>query len=400
MLLSLVAFALAQDPVEPPPGEAPPPEHVEDAEPEVPADAIDPNAVGVMVRVTVAEGEPDPTAVVLVGSNGKTSEIPVRDDGTEGDVEAGDRIWAGSMWLVGEDFDVSIATSSGPIEAGKVSWAPDDETRDLLVTVDATQVSAQALVSKPLPEQPGEQSPPEPGGEGVAPAGGPAGAGGGAGGTLLPQPSGGGALGTGGDSDDGGGPLRIAGLVFGLLALGAAIWWWRQSAGGGGGDLDEPLPEPGLLGDTTPAIGNALTVWVVSADDAPALVGPLLGAVARHRPVVVSSPASFRVPPVYGGPVYGAGSLDDLADQVEALGSGAAGFLVVNAPDVEALAEAEEARSKGTGLVVLAIGGAARPGDVTCSRNGQRWILKRGEDQVVVRAGPYGLVHPDNFEDE
>lgn len=353
------------------------------------ADEVDPNAVGIMVRVLVAESEADPTTVLLKGADGTQHTIPVHDDGVDGDVDAGDRIWAGSIWLLGDAFDVTIDTAAGPVEAGSVSWSPDDKTRDLMISIDATQVSAEALVSKPPPaqevagDQGAEGAPGEPGAAGdpgAAPAGGPPGG--------SPPPP-------GGEADaSGGGALRTAGLLFGLLALVALVWWWRQSSSSASDGPGTPRPEPPILGAGTPSLGDAVTVWSVSSDDAPALVGPLLATVARGRAVVVHAPGSFPIPPVHGGPVFAADDVDDLGDRVEGLvhtGALAAGFVVLSPATVEGLADVEAARPEGAAMVVLAIDPAEGVTGVACRRNGQRWVL----GEVTVRPGPYGFEHPD-----
>jgi len=410
-LLLLIAAALSPrtalaEEGDPPPPEGPPPG--EQATPPPEGD-ISADLSGVMVAVTVAEGQPEPTAAVLTNvESGTETRIPINDGGTDGDVTAGDRTWAGSMWLDGDSFEVSLLTDEGPLEVGPVSWEADERVRDLLVTVDASQVSAQALTAAPVdeptpppegtegePPPPGDTTPPPPGDEEPPTA---------VEGQPPPpkQPGSGSALGAGATAaDEGGGNLlRIAGLALGLLALVGVVWWWRQSSSGSGSTVGAALPEPSLLGGCTPSISDRVSVWTVASADSQPLFAALLGAVARGRAVVVSAPASMPIPPVHGGPVHkpaynDADGLGDALDGFLRSGVRAAGFMVCEKPTVEQLAELESVRAEGAAIVVIAVDGAGIEGSVACSREGAAWVIQSGESSTTLRVGPTGLEHAD-----
>lgn len=95
-------------------------------------------------------------------------------------------------------------------------------------------------------------------------------------------------------------------LAIALLLFGAG-WLWSLSRGRGPGTVPrrlERLPSAGIFGAGTPPLSAGLQVWEVAPDQATAVVGPLVGALARHHRVLLAMPDRTAVVPVAGGPVY------------------------------------------------------------------------------------------------
>lgn len=361
---------------------------------------------GIVARVTLdGEGAAPTTVWLTPAEGGEVVEIAINDAGEPPDVEAGDGTYAGAEWVEGEDFTVAISFGADKRDAGSVSWAPEDEQRDLNITILGDLITTEADVSKPLPPQP----------DGSSSGGQPAADGGSTG--QMPQeggmPANGGgqpmALGTG-TQPAGAAPasstrLQILGLVLGALALVAVVWWWRQ------GGSDEPAPvaaagahlerldEPPMFGGNSPALGSGVAVFGVGKADAPALIGPLLGAVARGRAVVFAAPGTVTGITSFGGPVYRSQSADP-AVVGAALGKLAhgkiAGFVVVeslSSADLTAYAAALPAH---TGLCVLVVDPSPELVGVRgLRRHGQRWILGEGDDRIVLRVAQHGLAVDD-----
>lgn len=369
-----------------------------------PPDDPDPDTLGktgLMIRVVVAEGQPDPVSVLLTPvGGGPTETVAIKDDGSAGDVEAGDRTWSGSKWLKGDGFTVAVQTADGPLEAGAVSWDADSTTRDLVVTVDASQVTAEALVwsapAAPPEGASGAGGPPDPA---QSP---PAGGGSAVGGSAGPDGGPPGAPGGGAPASSAGnvGVLRIVGAVVGVVLLGLLWWWNRQGKAGNDDLLGAPLAEPGLLGPGTPSLSAGVSIWAVARADAPDLARALLGTLARDRAVVASGPATFPVPAVHGGPVYplrepGPEAVGDALAWFLDHSERAAGFVIAEAPTLETIAELQAACPEGQGIVVLAVDAPdGLAGALRCRRAPGGWALGAGDGAVVVAEGPYGLVHP------
>ena len=310
-------------------------------------------------------------------------------------------------------------------EAGRVSWGAEDAKRDLNVTIVGGLVTAEATVSNPSlpltagvpegepdpamakqPPKDGEISPqdtnnpggpPIPGEDGNPPA--VDGAGGGAEGAAARPPQ---ALGTGPQPDAGSKGLMIAqlfGLALGIAVIIAMVkWWWQTGDDGLGGPLGlEPLAEPGLLGPGTPSLSEPVSVWGATAADISALVGPLLGTVARHRVVCMLAPATLAAPQVFGGPVYPTSDTEEFHDALDALAAEgtelAVGFVVAEHLDAETLEGLVSGLPAGVGLVVLAVSPTAElPAPVSCRRDGARWVFAQGDTTVIAAVAANGLV--------
>lgn len=373
---------------------------------------------GIVARVSVGEGATGtPEAVKLTPASDieeEVEDIALNDAGEAPDVEAGDGRYSGTTWVEGEVFEVSIVVDGTEKPLGQVEWAPEDEQRDLNITMVGEEITVSAEVKQPLPPQPdgaepgeGEQAAPPPGEAGQAPP-------------PAPGPGGGPmALGTG-EQPDGSAPqssamLQILGLVLGLLALLAVVWWWRAPAEedeGGLAELPEGLslvPEAGILGEGTPSLSGGVTVFAVSRAEAPALVGPLLGTLARGRVVVLAAPATLTVPPVLGGPIYRvqSGKAAELKEALAALardkGARTVGFLVAEAVDAAQRAELAKGLPAGVGLAVLAIEPAEDllassvkvqregPAPDGAGKYGQCWVFSVAGSLVEAAEGPEGL---------
>jgi len=361
---------------------------------------------GIVARVTMDGDGEAPTKVWLTPTaGGEVIEIAINDAGEPPDVKAGDGTFAGSEWVEGEDFTVAISFGDEKRDAGSVSWAPEDEQRDLNVTILGDLITTEADVSKPLPPQPDGSS----SGEEAAPDGGPTPQEGGPSATGGGQPM---ALGTGaqpaGAAPESSAFLQILGLVLGGLAVVAVVWWWRQGGEDApvvvsGGSLElERIDEPPLFGGNSPSLGGGVALFGVGKADAPALIGPLLGAVARGRAVVVAAPGTVTGLTSFGGPVYRSESADPavIGAALAKLAHGkAAGFVVaegLSPADLTAFATALPAH---TGLCLLAVDPSPELVGVRgLRRHGQRWILGEGDERIVLRVGARGL-SVDDYED-
>lgn len=381
---------------------------------------------GIVARVSVGEGVTGtPQTVTLEPASDieeEVDDIELNDAGTPPDVEAGDGLYSGTTWVEGEVFEVTIVVDGTPRPLGQVEWAPEDEQRDLNITMVGDEITVSAEVKQALPPQPTGAPPGE--GEGGTP---PEGEGGtpppapeGQAGAPSPGPGGGPmALGTG-EQPDGAAPqssalLQVLGLVLGLLALLAVVWWWRAPADdedGAFAELPEGLslvPEAGFLGAGTPSLSGGVTVFAVSRAEAPALVGPLLGTLARGRVVVLAAPATLTVPAVLGGPVYRVqgGQPEALKEALAALsrdrGVRTVGLVVAEAFDAAQREALGRGLPAGVGVAVLAIEpaedlaatavrvqreGAAPEGAV---KYGQCWVFSLAGSLVEAEEGPEGL---------
>ena len=99
-----------------------------------------------------------------------------------------------------------------------------------------------------------------------------------------------------------------------LILAAVAFFWFRVPTAEGasdgrprpvlGNDRVHRMPEPGLLGDSTPSLSDGTSIWVVKGSDASAFTQLLLTSMAQHHRVLVVSQSTDNLPLVHGGPVY------------------------------------------------------------------------------------------------
>lgn len=343
-------------------------------------------------------------AIVLKPEGGEPTRIELADNGTAPDVTKGDGIWAGSAWLDGDAFTVSVDVDGTITEGGPVTWGATDANRDLTIGMKGGQLSVEAGVSG------GGGGGPSPGAGGdaaVDPS-----AGGGSGGGALPDGAGGAPVGPGfppgmppgtapgvsGAAKSGADGTLYIGFGLGLLVLVGLAWLWlrnrpaERSAGG----LPR-VPEPGLLGEGTPSLSDGLQLWLTSDADADAVVRPLLATLARHHRVLFVAPGKVTAPPVYGGPVYRAPNIrpSHVGDSAESMGAdgGVAVLLVNTQADAASLKDYADLMPSGIGSVCVLTqdpGVAALP-RVTARREGPVWVVQTGERTLHLREGAQGF---------
>ena len=281
--------------------------------------------------------------VTLKGASDTVS-VSMNDAGNPPDVSAGDGIWAGVVEAAPQAGRVTLKTSSGSIEGGRVEWADDDRARELHRLADG-KLTAEATVHQGrrpwLPRMASAGSTGTrcsrrgarrvvSGGEGRFPQRCRAP------GTVPPKDGASGA-----PVAQAGEPVvspvavvpgnkpNIWAILPGVLALllaGAALFVGLRRRDSAAVPADtapskRPLPtrmsESGLLGAGTPAAMAGVSVWTGPG----ALMRPLLAHLARGRPVVVATGAGASMPAVLGGPVFHVESLapDDVAAAVQAV---------------------------------------------------------------------------------
>ena len=351
-----------------------------------PAAHADPH--GIVARVDLRGGEAaEPALLVLTPAAGEPLEVGLHDGGEPPDVEAADGIFSGAGWTEGDDFTLTLKLGQRVLDAGRVSWSPSDEQRDLALTMTGEMITAEASVSPSRGSAPqGSPQAAEPGGEQAGP-GGPGG---------EPNPGG------GGREDRGFRMMPLLGLGLGLAALIALLWWWRQPSGeesGADASGPLPLPEPGLVGSRFPSLSEGLALWSASAADAPRLLGPLLTTIARHHQVALMAPPQLTPPPVHGGPVYRVEGtrpphLERLVTRLQRRGGrGVAAVIVLDQVDAAELRALADHLPPGVGGVALVVDApeVALP-TVRVSAQGDHFLLESKAGQTMARVGPEGLV--------
>jgi hypothetical protein len=338
---------------------------------------------GLVIRLQVSgETISDAAFVVLTPKEGDATRVQVKDDGAAPDVAAGDGVWAGAVWLEGDAFEVSLDVDGKQIPGGPASWAATDSARDLAVGWKSGAVTVEAGVSGS-----GVGNAPLPGGMGDSPPAGAAPTPGGAlpgGASMSPPPLGNAAsLGASGD-----GTLYI-GLGLGVLLLVGVAWLWLRSR-----PADEAarpsgltvVAEPGLLGPGTPSLSDGLQLWLVSAEDAAAVVKPLLATLARHHRVLVVAPGEMSVPSVYGGPVFRSSNLrpsrvGDAAESLLATGGNVAVLLTGTGGDAASIKDYADLLPTGVGAVCVVQSDPGVPAlaRVTARWDGAVWVVTAPE---------------------
>ncbi|MFN7146521.1 MAG: hypothetical protein ACK4YP_22290 [Myxococcota bacterium] len=336
----------------------------------------EPHGLVVQLRVDAA---PNAAAVLLTPKEGTPTRVELKNDGNVPDVNAGDEVWAGSLWLEGDAFEVSVEVDGKTIPGGPVSWSDGDAARDLTVTLAGGSVSVEAGVSAPPKD--GTQ------GSGTAP-----GAEGGGGGAVV-QP--------GPDNKGSAGGLYL-GFGVGVLALFGVGWLWVRSRPATGGGLPKGVSlvaEPGLLGAGSPSLSDGLQLWIVGPDDAEAVVRPLLATMARHHRVLVAAPNGKAVPAVFGGPVYRSANLrpahvGDAAEALQEDGGAVAVLLAGTAADAASLKDYADLLPTGVGAVCVVAQDPGVPAlaRVTARRDGPVWVVQTPERTFRLAETPDGFV--------
>lgn len=365
---------------------------------------------GLVVRLEMG-GSASPSAayVLLKHTDGETTRVEVKDNGTPPDVTQGDGTWAGAIWLDGDGFDVSIELDGEVIAGGPASWAPDDAARDLSVRLEGGSVSLEAGVSgggvgnEPLPGGNGAPGDPSLGaaGGGSSGAGAPAASGGGttgAGASPASGPAGPGFAGR--TAETGQGSLYIA-FGIGLIVLVGVSWLWLRNRPGeavgrvGGLAL---VPEPGLLGPGSPSLSDGLQVWIVPDADAAALLRPLLATLARHHRVLVVAPSSVTVPSVFGGPVYRSTNLrpshvGDAAESLVREGTVVTVLLFGTQSDAASVRDYADLLPTGVGGVCVLTSDPSVPAlaRVLARRDGEAWVVQTETGAVRLVESDAGL---------
>jgi len=277
-------------------------------------------------------------------------DVTLNDSGTAPDFRAGDGELMGEVRLPGDTVSLSITVGGKTVDAGTVSWEAEAVRRLLEITFEGGKPSAKASVGEKRAEVQGggmqaggmQAGGMQAGGMqgGAAMAAGGQSAGGlkppiaGQGGTGM-QAGGAAAMQGGAAMARGAGMQPTAGMtaggagmkppmdgaaaaggggsswvfpvavLVGLVAVGAIVSLLPKRRGGA--DADPPgltrVPPEGLFGPGTPSLESGLRLWGVSADDRPAFLAQLLGALAPH-PVVVVVDEATALPPASGGPVF------------------------------------------------------------------------------------------------
>lgn len=386
---------------------------------------------GVVVRVDLkAAASPTGDVVAHLSAGGATKDVKVFDDGASPDVTAGDQVYSGTTWVEADTFDISLTIGDRTLPGGAVSWAATDAARDLTITVTGDSLTATAE----LPVQPiagseaeaastrGDASGPPPLGDvagaaapGVAPGAPPSGAGPAGADPAGASPPGAPGVGLGppplGATSPGGAPLgpptsagsstgtaSASPLLYIGFGVGVLLLTWLVASrlrGRPGADLT-PLPEPGLLGPTTPSVSAGPAIWQADAGDLQALADALLATLARHHRVIVAG-AGYTPTPVYGGPVYrveaaSASAINKLIDDVEEEGGLPVVVLACGSFEGKALEGLANDVAEGVGPVIV----TDRPGTtklavVACRRDGARWTFTTPAGEVRAQTGPNGL---------
>jgi len=274
---------------------------------------------GLVVSFNAGELTVEGEVVCLLTSDAATTEIVLSNDGTNPDVIADDTLWAGSIIIAGDSFDVVLLVDGQELGQGIAEYSEDEEARDLRMAWTGDAVSFETGIptsSEPAdpnvggtPVDPDEMAPLDPsvGGEPLDP---------GEGGPPLEQGEGGEPLdpGQGGQGADlpplpgsgssGDNPALLIGLGLGLLVLAGIVFAWLRSGGGTGYHIKTRAAlqdEPPFLGPGGPVLSQGLHRVKVEGDPTD-LAQTLLPILAQHHRVLVAG--VDQIPAVWGGPVY------------------------------------------------------------------------------------------------
>lgn len=379
---------------------------------------------GMVVRVDLTAAAAQTGAVVAhLKAGASTFDVPLKDDGTPPDVTADDKSHSGTGWFEGDTFEVSVTVGTTTIPGGTVSWKPEDDARDLTLTVSGSTLTAEASAGQlgpkvggppatgpsPNGNEPGADVTPPLGPDGkplihTPPPGGPVPGGplaGGAASAGAAPDAAAHAAAPGADAPrlaplarPAADPLAYIGVGVGLLVLAGLLYTAASSRGRRAPDA---LPEPGLVGPTTPSLSGAPTPWLTDAADMPALAEALLRTIARHRRVVVAADG-WTPAPVHGGPVYKAPAADpkSVARLVDALlddGGAPVAVLLVGDADAARIAGVERALKGHAALVAVGtVAPESASTGVTARRDGPVWTLRTAAGECTATVTADGFV--------
>ena len=267
---------------------------------------------GLVVSFNAGDLSVDDEVVCMLTTDAGSTEIVLSNDGTNPDVIADDSLWAGSVIIAGDRFEVVLLVDGEELGQGVAEYGEDEEARDLRMAWNGDTVSFETGVpassAEPedpsvggMPVDPGEMAPLDPsvGGEPLDPTEG--------GEPLDPQQGGQPSpdlppLAGGAPSDDN--PALLIGLGLGLLVLAGIVFAWLRSGGGAGYRVKTRASlqdEPPFLGPGGPVLSQGLHRVKVEGDAAE-LARALLPTLSQHHRVLVAGIDS--IPAVWGGPVY------------------------------------------------------------------------------------------------
>ena len=367
---------------------------------------------GVVVRLVVGEEKVAEPVVVHLTAGDEVIDVSLLDDGETPDVIADDNQFSGSTMIDGDDFDISLTMGDEKLDVGTISLPDDGTPRDLVITkgdgVLTVDTSAAGNANGPA------------GGEaasaGSAPAGGSPASGASPGGGLgLPDASSETLPGGGLSSPPSGGRLagRSPNVTFpeaasssltnnqliliglGIVLIAALVFLWRRTGSAPAASQTLPsgvrmLPQPGPLGDITPALCDGLSVWSVPETERGAFLEPLLATLARHYRVLVVAPQRLDIPLVRGGPVYHSTSTRPIhvGDTAEALLGHLNGHLVVVIlPDCTAERLKDHAQLLPPEASVIALQSGVSESNfplVQIGQQGSHWRLTHAGNQTLI----------------
>lgn len=386
-----------------PPGTPPPSEPPETAGPSGALGAGPDNETNGLIAILRTDTPLDGAVRVVLSGDGDVVEIDLNDAGKPPDVTAGDGLWAGLAESAPLSATVSVELADGARDAGSVSWKPEEKPRELKLSVVGSTVEARATSHSGA--APGTQATAASGATGqpaaVAPTG-----------TQGDAAPAGGAVTPGPEEQRVfappviGGPDWMSGLAI-VVALGSmGVVLLRKpstappsepvtAAPAGLPGLPARVPEAGILGSGTPSLSDGVSVW--TGPDA--LVGPLLGTLARSRPVVVAAPADRSLPPTSGGPVFRAESLQPHAIDTAVravLANGGLSVCVVALPGTEIndalVTSLQRSLPEGVGAILFAsASSASRPAVELGPAAGGVSVVVGGRPLRQVQVGPGGF---------
>ncbi len=337
----------------------------------------------VIVRLNPHNELEGPFTVELTSPKGAVHQITLNDSGTPPDVPSGDGLWAGLAENIPLTVTVAIKSSSGTLDAGKIEWSESRPHRAAELSVKDGIVSATAKFDKGEPTVPSDSKgarsippPAEPNADGSLPQLPPTGPPSAAGQRPLPALAQGGAY----------SPwlwTLLGAVITALLGAGLALWRGRSESGGwtAAPPLPPRVPEAGLLGPSTPAVSDGLSIWTCATpQDA---LAPLLATLSDGRQVVAVAPSAVKLPAVVGGPVYRARTARPPAIRaaVQALrahsGAPVALFLLLDTVETEHLDDIQDILPDGVGGIVLtqAAASVGTRTTVTLGKDSSGWTV-------------------------
>ncbi|MEC9391720.1 MAG: hypothetical protein VX944_16740 [Myxococcota bacterium] len=368
-------------------------------------------STGIVVRLsTGGESVDAPVQATLTNAAGASTTLTLLDNGESPDVNAGDFHYSASSMIDGETFQVTLSLGGEAEDVGEVSWSADVTARDLVITRYDGIVTLETGAGdngQPANEPTAPGSPAgdpvlgsatgapvaNPAVDGTAPARGP----------NVTFPSSGSASTAGGTTPQNDSTLYVIGGLLLLVLAGVAFFWFREPSTTAGATepsstLLHRMPEPGLLGEGTPALTDGASVWVVDAASTTEFMTLLLSSIAAHHRVVVVAPGSNAIPVVHGGPVYRmktprAGHVADaIADLMRAPGQPVA--VLVDATRMEESIVSDYADLVPGELGTVFVRNTAHTGperSLHVTKTEAGWSIVDGDTRVELRINEWGI---------